>query len=675
MNEAIEEKGAVIPLIAISLIMIFSMLALVFDFGSMSIAKSDMRDTARAAAIAGLQAYVQDLNARIERNGAPPSINDPMYAQALNVAVEQASAVAQLNLRVSKSTGLRKGLVEDHSDVSLVGAGGSGGYLQAGTWHFIETAAGRPSCSPPAPQPFEPCFEVQPSNQAANAIRVVLTDDGGAVRGTFGRAAGIPMQKVNGFGTAAFIPRQGVVAFDLSASVTRVSHASSNSAAGKSSEYAFYIDPLRLGAGLSCGSAWESGLQSTHQGVWDNMWQNPAEAGAAQGPKDHFKDDYQCLSIPVDGDSEYFAIETQGSPDPQPLNSILDATHFLLESFAGRRVVGDRVGAFGFDLEVLPQRRLPETAIAGRLLAEPVSGEAAFAAFLDATDTSIPITDDVRKNKFLFPRVYTGSPSASRREIAVTNIQDALKESLGMLKSSDTFDVADNFVLLISDGLSNCVEDLGNAPLRGEDIDGDGSPDPIRCFSTNDSNFWNYNEQYIRAAFDEIYDPGNGGITDQYVEDGVKIHVALVGENVGPHTLVRSSESGGCMDFNEASAVNLSMFDGSNTPPYTPTGGGSFYFPNNFASVSAATNGLWWPIRPPCGGSLDTPLLESICDANIGSDPITPTIAASLGFPITGSNWDNNGRLLCNPSGGSVGDQLRELVEKIMADSPIVLVE
>ena len=262
VNKKSNEKGSVLPFIAICLILIMSALALVFDFGAMVTTKSDLRDTARASAISALQAYIQNLNESIE-NGADP--NDAQtYINSSEVAREQASAVANLNLLASPSSELRDGEAEGHGELanSQISATG-GGFIQFGRWNFIEPENGiRPPCSP-ADQPFQPCFDELGNQEAANAIRVTLTDQNNRVGSIFSDAAGLHRNVVGDFGTAAFVPRQGVVAFDLSASVTRSSHLGSDRAEGRKSEYAFYLDPENL-AGVNCGSNFQTALQDRH---------------------------------------------------------------------------------------------------------------------------------------------------------------------------------------------------------------------------------------------------------------------------------------------------------------------------------------------------------------------------------------------------------------------------
>jgi len=705
------QKGAVIPLIAISLIMIVSMVALVVDFGALNITHSDMRDTARAAAIAALEVYVEDINERIALAGTAPVAGEPnqIYRDALATAATRASAVANLNLSASSSSNLREGDLANYSDIRSRGNNssntGTGGFIQPGRWHFIESSSGiRPPCLAPG-EPFKPCFEVLDDNVAANAMRVVITDDGGAVRSFFSEAAGFTRQNVSASGSAAFVPRQGVVAFDLSSSVTRDTHLNVDSSQGRSSEYAFYIDPRETEltnpanpesarVPPSCiGNSWQNDLISSQQSTWDAMLEAPT---GGNGPQEHYRNDYRCLQISVEEEDgtadEYFAIETQGAPDVEPLNSIIEGTNFLLQSFADRRVVGDRVGAFGFDFNVLPQRRLPREPIGDLLLAEPIAEEQEFQDFLNATDTSIPITDDRRKDKFLFPRALVGTPGGGRRRVAYTKLQTALDHSMEMLQSSNTFDISDNFILLITDGITNCVGDPNNSPFPPADIDNDGDLDPITCFSSNNASSWPDNELFIRAGFEEIFsveDSGElSGQTRKIADEGVRIHVALIGDLVGTHSLVRKSNSNGCLSFDEATAEGLSITNPINDPPYNPANGGSFFFPNNFSSVSAATGGIWWPILKPCSDPNFTPdILTNICNDYVPVDGddgvISLSVADSLGHFGTGPNaitlqddeWDEQGRLLCDPSGGTVAEQLRELIGRIMSDSPIVLVE
>ncbi len=699
----INQKGSVLPFIAICLVLIMSMLAFVFDFGAMVTTKSDLRDSARAAAISSLKAYIQHLNTEIE-NGADPN-NAATYMASAEIARTTASAVTNLNLSVSASSLLRDGETTEHSQLANSQLeSDSGGFVQFGRWHFIEPDDGtRPVCSP-EPEPFRPCFEDQGDSVAANAIRVTLTDQNNRVRSIFRTAAGFSgVHTVGDFGTAAFVPRQGVVAFDLSGSVTRSSHLSSDSGDIKKSEYAFYLDPSN-GVALNCdGDAWRDNLDATmqerHLDTWTNLDESRADAGVSLDELNHFRDDFDCIKVNLDNadgpEDEYFIIEksqaADGTPlDVQPLNSILDATNFLLEEFASRRVVGDRVGAFGFDAEVISERRLPRNPNSnGILLAQPVTGsdgvENEFDSFLNATNTSIDITDPVRKDRFLFPRIFTGHPGELDRQIATTDIQLALDESIEMLQSAETFEISDNFVLLITDGLTNCVQDPVNAPIENN-IDRDN---PIMCFNTNEPNGQILNQQFIEAGFNEILninpelefaDDTTLTLSERLANEGVRLHIALIGDHVSPHTLVRKSQNeSGCMSFEEANASGLPTTNSPVSGVITNASGnpvnlspGHLSFPNNFSSVASATGGQWWPIIRPCE-TLTQDRLNEICDEQAEGD--TTQIAPPDPNEFPNTEWDAQGRLLCNPSGQSTQEQLENLINQIMSDSPIVIVE
>jgi len=717
-----KEKGAILPFVAISLILIISLLALIFDFGAMTITKSDLRDTARVAATSALRAYVEDLNQRISANGG--NSTPQIFGDSFQVALAAANTVTELNLAVSTSSDLRAGTIAEQSELGNSGNMGTGGFVQPGTWHFVErdftgTGQSRPDCYPAIGEPFVPCFEVLGEDEAASAFRVVLNDEQRRTNAIFSSVVGFPMNTVGGDGSASFVPRQGVVSFDLSASVTRSSHFSANRADGRKSEYAFYVDPSNFPAGQDpCVAGMpEQLLQTEHQITWNGMLTDDQDTSGVHGALEHYQGDYSCvdIDITIDGntDKEYFLIETGGNPQAEPLDSILRATNTLLNEFVNRRVVGDKVGAFGFDQQVLAQRRLaleisdPNGTII--TLVEPIQGEADFESFRAATNIDVtPFA--ARKDSFLFPRVFTGLPTDNTRQIATTNLQTALGTSLQMLQSSNTFGISDNFILIITDGISNCVQDTSmHDGLLAPDANGN----QVRCFNaSNNDRALELTDNYIRAGFNEIFNIGantNTSTTDlpqqneisgtntlttdlsqQIAEEGVRLHIALIGDHVGPHTLVRPSPGGGCMTFNEAEAQGLTMVEPQNNTPFDPSSEDPFFFPNNLASAAGATGGQWWPILRPCEGTgLTQEVLDQACDnvraaeGQTGGDPSRAVLPSDIppsdsqGNPITieDPDFDAQGRLLCKPNGANVQEQLEELIDNIISDSPIILVE
>lgn len=679
------EKGSVLPFIAVCLILIMALLALVFDFGAMTATKSDLRDTTRASALAALKTYIEDLNTRTDNNAGV--VDEDIANLSFSAAVDAAKEITGLNLQASLSSGLRYGDNDAHKDIGSVDANRPSGTVQVGRWHFIESPEGGSPCTPEN-EDFIPCFEPIADNQIGNAMRVALTDEGSRTRGIFRSAGRISGNyNIEDRGTAAFVPRQGVVSFDLSTSATRTSHLPTDIAnEGKRSEYAFYLDPDEFGGPVSCNMNWPDAMSDSLRTIWNAMDQERDPNNVNQQEKDHFKEDYKCLVInvtdPEGGDyNEHFVVENQIEGQPtilgaEPLDSILLATNFLLNEFSNRRVAGDRVGAFGFDTEeIIPERRLPEQPIGDILLAQPVATETDFQSFLNATRVNdFPIEDPRRNSRFLFPRILTGSPAEQDRKTATTNLQLALQTSLTMLRSSTTFEISDNFILLITDGITNCVQNDANSPVQNA---GEGGNEVINCFSNQGAN-WPLTRRFIEAGFEEILG-NNNNITQSLIDDGVRLHVALVGDHVGPHTLVRKSESGqGCMSVDEASSLGLNLVNSVNPQAdFNPSSGEPYFFPNEFSSVATATGGRWRPIVRPCqtaGLTLDA--LEQACNdfANDGQNSVI--MPDDSGIPnISSSDWDAQGRLLCNPGGASVQEQLENLVEEIMSDSPIIIVE
>ena len=126
------------------------------------------------------------------------------------------------------------------------------------------------------------------------------------------------------------------------------------------------------------------------------------------------------------------------------------------------------------------------------------------------------------------------------------------------------------------------------------------------------------------------------------------------------------------MTNDEASSLGLPVVDTYNEPGFNPANGGPYFFPNNFSSVAAATGGQWWPILKPCE-TLTQATLDQACDEHDNGN--TDAIASPGANQIPDTEWDDRGRLLCRPGGASVQEQLEDLIERIMTDSPIITVQ
>jgi hypothetical protein len=427
----------------------------------------------------------------------------------------------------------------------------------------------------------------------------------------------------------------------------------------------------------------------------------PPTRGGPVDPLMRYKSDYQCKTVDVSyfdfgsgtdfQKQQSFALDIVS--DAQPLNGILSGINTMLREFELRGVTGDRVGVMGFDDGLLDQRRLPKPVrdSSGQLDNEPLiipdSSDAEFSEFLDATDVSIPVDDPVRYTKFLFPRYYSDRLNVNgNRRPAMTDTRLVLDEALQMLSNTDGFEVADNFVLLISDGLGNCVEPsrVTVAPIPGVD-----------CFHSSDPAFWSYTQGYILEAFDAIV--GTNGLLSRYQDSRIKLHVALIGDGVAPHKLLRKGSDGNCMTETETLDNNLSQVNAPMKANHDPSSGEPYYFPNRWGNVAAASGGRWAPVVECCRNLTDgacwedpTPndgnpgpvenILNSACQAapaanSLVSCPCDRTDPACLASNPMCNYVDQEARLLCDPRGRSKQQQLQDLVQELMNINPFILVE
>lgn len=634
-----ESRGAVLILLVISLTALLGLVALAIDVSIYFSQHSKLERTAEQAALAALEKYLDILSTSTD-----PDPNQ----DALNHALVRAEDITGLNLESHITAHIRKNPTSSLSDLQH-NADGANGTFSAGTWYFDWPDSATPACDGGNPNPFKPCFETLPigSDRRANAIKVTLhPNQASPLSHIFGRVFKSEKKEFDlptVSATASLVPRRGVFLIDLSRSIVRDTHEREGDTDGSDAEYAYYVDPDQLGA-CDPDNAWKSSLHPADQDTFDYML-----------PDDRHLQ-FTCFDI-GGGVDESFGVDM--TIPPQPLTGVLDAIHTAFDIFRERAVPSDKVGLIGFDDELLDQRKMP--------LTEAFSAtNETFNNFLIATDTSEPFSS--RKDYFLFPRYYGGNFSGGgNRMPAMTDIRLALGEARNMLHAEDFFAHADNFIVLISDGMSNCTMN---------------PPGPYSCYFSNSSPATiGLSEAYIEQSLLEL-----SMEADELRRANIRLHVFLIGDHVAPHSLLRGG-SNGCMTDLEAQYHGDPP--GSDPLDFVDPSGGTldstddtpYFHPNRLYDYVEYVGGLWNPIVDCCrdaGGNClpdVSPELENACNAV--ADGALVTCCATAGAPCQQiCNWvDNQGRLLCDPFNRPKTQQVIDAIERIMKNNPFILVD
>lgn len=640
------DAGAVLILLAILIATLVAIVALGVDTSLFASQRAKYDRTAEHAALAALERYLKTA----AEAGKTPQL-------ALQDAVLRAEELSGANLEVHLSSRFRADRSKSLSDLEAItggkldnSVGGQNGRIFPGRWHF--TAVDAANCDSP-PTPFKPCFETLQDSELANAIKVELSvHDQSPLKVLFSGIMPGVHRDFTSVAVASLVPRRGVFLLDLSSSIVRDTHLDAGSP-GTVSEYAFYVDPTQT---TSCDPTWTSKLHPSLQPSFSALAAGPRPNGPID-PLVHYRSEFQCFNVPaVD---ERFGIDTV--VQPEPLTSVLDSIHIALEEFERRGVSADLVGVAGFDDQILAMRKLDMVRPSSATVPE-------FQEFLDATDISLPI--DQRLDKFLFPRLFGGQTILSggvlTRLPAMSDVNFALRSALQMITSSPGYEVSDNFVVLISDGLGNCTQ---NAPACTGCTAG--------CYFSKTN--YGRSEVYTAQALSEI-----AGIAQDYAQFKTALHTMLIGDVVGPHTLVRK-DGAKCLSDEMARRQQPPLSFTAVSPPGTldPTDSSPFFLPNKMYENVRDTQGLWAPIRDCCRDAL------GVCQTD-AQDVITTACAnatvpqfqpvpnsACVGVTCSAySRWvDGNARLMCNPKGVSKRQQVIDVMAKITENNPFLLVQ
>lgn len=557
------------------------------------------------------------LNSQLPALSEPPTPAEleAYYQKRMELAALRASKVANVNLT---TTFTRRFLTDTSNPDTQFGADvltpDANGEVVPGTWYFVQPV-GETVCE--STGSFKPCFVPFETGDLTsltvpNAFRIEITDADSSLLGpVFAQVLGANPIKVDSFATAALVPRRLSIVFDTSPSSTRSNYLQESGNIGKFVYFVgktpalsqstgegiyFTEDPVPPGGliahpvGSGAGIPWEC---SDYNGgdptvpaerlPWylsyldlDNLKffqmddTNPNEDAIT-------KDDYKCYNLdwnysttgyPEPG-YDYSSIVSAGAPteqtlinvnvSPQPLTDILAGVHYAMRRFDERSAAGDGIGILGFEEEVILERSTLG-------IIDP-SHQSTWELFLDSTNTQGgeeypgPWLGDLSGDLTLeeIDRVdYTTHNAIDRMFLptfgSFSDITLAVQEGGNWLALATGAAAADNHIILISDGMINCLKDpvdlppgfntvkeCHTDPTNTQKFGGVTGPPP-RCAST-DAHFW--------GGFEEFMD-----LADEFSSQDVKLHIALVGAHVSPNTIYLARDGGGpCLSSSEVTTL------------------------------------------------------------------------------------------------------------------------
>jgi len=693
-----------IPLMVPLALVILVFAGLAIDSAFLTTSKVQQRQLSEYVALESLHTYLQ----------TPGSLDTKLLA-VRSRASEITSQNILLGNRMSGST-------SGPNDVraSTDGAtAGTNGTVYPGIWWYREPTSQAPLANCPAyekwGQPWTGQFfqfvdlDLFP-NCRINSFQAILHFSGDSgIRTTFMRAAGVTTtSETISDAVAATYPRRGVFLVDLSRSTHAETHLPYEAAGGAEQDQYFKLSSefsFRASIGCAANNTIPAACMppgttcdiygGSVAGLYESLWLSssvpppptlggydfikPGARVAGEPPYSHHRDEYKCYDITYTDPrisatprTETYFVDMRRDADylgPEPLTTMLRGVNYGYGLMAQTWVQGDMLGILGFDQSaVIPERRFN--------LSEPESPGFNEAVNLTDIENDPPCLSDpgvsasvcrVRDKFFI------------SRDRGHSNIAEALQEARRGLIAVATDQPAENFVMLLSDGLGNC--------------------DRNRNCGSSDARYM--------ASYTDVQDV----IRNQYIPDDIRFHFLSFGDVTGAHTLVVPSpskvdelgNSTACMTEEEARDHSPPLFltdftsGKSATPEATfrqatlnmggafindpdfpgqriKSQGTRFYSPNQLFELTRDSQGRWFPTRPPCRvGGVNTNIQNNLKTACTGK-----TFSQTNGRPTAitvGPFTDNFGRLLCDPEGLIRMRQVTQAMDVVLGRSPYIIVQ
>lgn len=702
-----KECGATIVMFALLLVTLVLFISLGVNAFILASSKSQYHHTAEQSALGAMQAYLDAQKA------------SGTAQQCINAAITRAESILGNSVDTWLGSSLLTNALVPQNQIGTPSSPKENGTITPGNWYFEDpgcSAATAATLGIPCPCTITGTFagncfkEITDPNAYASALKIDLKLSSASLMKTIINDTEVQFQSS---AIASQIPRRGAFLIDISPSTVEDTHDSTT-------QFSFYPDPKQScecynGAGwygkkLKCSggahyyrdlaTTWDNGFYKGDRAFWPPIASNGDFTGI--NPDEHYKNDYRCMN----GEQTFSPNDDRNVPDyivdsrisPQPLDSILDGVHEAMERFELRAVSGDMIGIIGFDNELMRSRASYECKNAtceamgtewdySMFHPDPLASTQ-YQRFLRATDTSIPIESRLDTDAangidvWLFPRsvandkisegkvyqhsgsieTYLGGDSTFAPR-PLTDLPLALKTAASMFKASQQ---SENFVVLFSDGLTNCIERTKAKLLVTKNMPwGAAHPDWFwHIYSTCGAT-----DAHFNASLAEV----TNIINNDYVKNNIALHMVLLGDKVQPHSLVRKM-SGQCMTDDAARAAGLPFIDVPTTGTGSKYTDPVFYGPNKIWNEVKKTNGLWLPIRSACASGIDKSSdFDAICAGSLVADgALVPP--GSFGGVFSGK-VDAQSRLLCDVQGRTTKEQVADAITEIMSRNPYVLVK
>ena len=708
------ECGVTFVLFAILLFAIVGFLALAIDVFILSSSKSQHHHTTEQAALGAMQVYLD-----AQKNGDTASACLTKAAQRASSIVGNASDTWLGSSQFVDTTDTQNDVGTSDSP----GANGTvtpGRWYFEGT--DCSTAPASGSCACAGGAFVGSCFETVDTSTRATAIKIDLKLTS-PIKNSLGKMLGSPTSgPTKSSAIASQIPRRGVFLIDLSPSIVEDTHKRNETPVlvnptDEEYQYSFYPNPNK---NCECASVkklicnggvdeysrtsgdpsklWDGYFHKWDQGLSDS-WPYIRSIGEVRGgdtnQTKHYVKDYKCC------DGEFFGTDDNRNvpdyvldvySDPQPLNDVLSGIHQAMDSFTLRSVSGDQLGIIGFDDELLRSRASFECKNGScknigtdwdysMFNSDATSDQ--YRRFFNATDTTstMRVNDRLDSNSdgeidvWLFPRSVAStqyvtrsifSPKTSTVPSYVnsyaprphTDLPLALNTAAGLFDVSQR---SENFVVLFSDGLTNCASDM-LASTTFPTIGGTVVKQEIssRCWP---------NDLLFNASMTQV----RNVIDNSFVKNKISLHVVLIGNAVSPHTLVYRNDAA-CMSDSTARTLSKPFVNIPTTGAGSSYNDAIFLGPNALWSEVKKTSGFWIPVRKACVSGTDkTSDFDAICAGAGTNNALVPKTA--FNSSVFSSYVDSSSRLSCDVKGRSVADQVHDAVNDIMKRNPYILVK
>ena len=647
------------------------------------------------AAALGIDMAARVTTAREMNIAADAAVSEALFKYVDNGATNFNDMKTGAQAALSKNTLTMEGFLESSRGTAAVnvdvssGTPGNWGLITPGIW-WDEVppngcaVAAVPVLPTPCPcsggSPVVPCLQeidpAAPAGAVANAAKIkVELPTGSYLNPIIAQSFGVGAQKFEAEATAKVNEWNIVIAVDVSRSSADETHPPYE----KVKDYTAAEPTYPLMNSTPCAGwtnhAHPAGLTITTErfSLLKAMWSKTAPefmhatrgGGAGVSNSGYYHDDYGCYTLDtrrVGGGGavlRYYLVDKYVNPTtyygPEPLTTYLHFINQLLVALGNYNGIV-RIGFIAFDETALIEGSTnPDGTLQSGRRFDITPLDPAPAANNDVTDLQT----------ITFNGTALASPGAQDieariqryglfiREGAHTNLPQAFREGIKMLRGHTRFASSKNSFILLSDGVSTCSEASG-------------------CSLT---------EAVVKEGIDESIDI----VKDEFVPDGVEVSVILGGQ--GAHSLMVKSERNPnkCMDEEEARAhdPHYWMADestGTSTFANHLAGTGTFYYSNKLNQAVTLSGGLWGPVFGCCSdgaGGCNATARASIDTAckNVAGAPSTTNKPTVPGTVSVGGETLTNGRLTCTPDFFSSRELVADYAQRIANQPAITLVE